>query len=50
METQCQYLTMTQRNDFLRLLQKFEALFDGILGIWKTDTVDIKLKEDGKPV
>ena len=39
METQCQHLTMTQRNDLLRLLQKFEKLFDGTLGTWKTDSV-----------
>ena len=41
METQCQHLTMTQRNELLKLLQKFEELFDGILGTWKTDTVEL---------
>jgi hypothetical protein len=29
--------------DFLRLLQKFEHLFDGTLGTWKTDPVDLEL-------
>ena len=39
-ETQCQHLTMTQHNDLLKLLHKFEELFDGTLGTWKTDPVD----------
>ena len=29
MENQCQHLTETQRNNFLKLLQKFEELFEG---------------------
>ena len=49
METQCQHLTMTQRNEFLKLLQKFEELLDGTLGTWKTDPVDFELKEDMNP-
>ena len=40
MENQCQHLTMTQRNELLKLLQKFEELFNGTLGIWKTDPLD----------
>ena len=32
METQCQHLTMTQRNEYLQLLKRFENLFDGTLG------------------
>ena len=39
METQCQHLTMTQHNELLKLLQKFEQLFDGALGTWKSDPV-----------
>ena len=50
MENQCQHLTMTQRNELLKLLQKFEDVFDGILVTWKTDPVDFKLKEDTKPI
>ena len=50
METQCQNLIMTQRNNLLKLLQFFEELFDGTLGTWKTDKVDFKLKEDAKPI
>ena len=40
METQCQHLTVTQRNELLKLLHKSEELFGGTLGIWKTDPVD----------
>ena len=35
METQCQIFTMTQHNEFLKLLRIFEDLFDGTLGICK---------------
>ena len=45
-ETQCQHLTMTQRNELLELLHKFEVLFNETLGTWKIDLVDLKLKED----
>ena len=50
MENQCQHLTMTQRNEFLKLLQKFEELFDGTLSTWKIDPVGFKLKQDMKPI
>ena len=41
METQCQHLTMTQRNELLKLLQKFEELLNGTIGTWKTDPVEL---------
>ena len=44
MKTQCRHLTMTQCNELLELLQKFESLFNGTLGTWKKDPVDFKLK------
>ena len=44
MENRCQNLTMTQRNELLKLLQKFEEFFDGTLGTSKTDPVDFELK------
>ena len=44
MENQCQHLTMTQRNELLELLHKFEELFDGTLGTRKTDPGEIELK------
>ena len=49
-ENQCQHLTMTQRNELLKLLQKFEELFDITLGTCKTYLVDFELKEDVKPI
>ena len=50
METQCQHMTITQRNELIKLLQKFKELLNGTLGIWKTDPVDFELKEDAKPI
>ena len=50
METQCQYLTMTQRNELLKLLKESEELFNGTLGTQKTDPLDFELKEDAKPI
>ena len=50
MENQCQHLTMTQRNEFLKLLPKIEELFDGTLSTWKTDPVDLNLKEVAEPI
>ena len=44
METRCQHLTITQRNELLKLLHKFEELFDGTLDSCKTDPVDFELK------
>ena len=43
MENQFQHLTMTQRNELLKLLQKFEDFFDGTLVTWKKDPVDFEL-------
>ena len=50
METQCKHLTMTQRNDLLKLLQKIEELFNVTLDTWKTYPVHFKLKEDVNPI
>ena len=50
METQCHHLTMTQRNDLLKLLQKFKKLFDGTLGIQKTYPVDFELESYAKKI
>ena len=44
MENKCRHLTMTQRNEFLKLLQKSEELFDGTLCTRKTDQVYFELK------
>ena len=41
---------MEEKEKLLRLLKKFEHLFDGTLGSWKTTTVDLELKANAKPV
>ena len=46
----CQHLTATDRHRILHLLNKFEDLFDGTLGTWKTTPVVLELKDDAKPV
>ena len=50
METQCQDLTITQRNGLPKILQIFEELFNGRLVAWKTYPVDFNLKEDAKSI
>ena len=50
MKNQCQHLTMTQRNELLKLLQIFEELLDRTIGTCKTYPVDFELKEDVKPI
>ena len=42
-------LDATQKSQLLDLLVDFEDLFDGTLGHWKTEPVDIELKPDAKP-
>ena len=49
MVTHCQYLTITERNYLLKLLQKFEEFFHGTLGTWKIDPVEFELKYDANP-
>jgi hypothetical protein len=39
----CTHLEKNEQRQLLRLLQKFENLFDGTLGTWKTDPVDLEL-------
>jgi hypothetical protein len=43
-------LNKRQQLSLLRLLQKYEALFDGMMGKWNTDPVNIELRKDAKPV
>ena len=42
------HLNPEQRMQLLALLKKHETLFDGQLGEWKGDPVDIPLKDDAK--
>jgi hypothetical protein len=45
----CDNLTTTEKNQLLKVLQKFESLFDGTLGHWKDEPYNIELKPDIKP-
>ena len=42
---ECKQLNTEEQQKLLALLQKYEALFDGTVGIWKTDPVDIHLRD-----
>ena len=48
MKNKYQHITETQCIELLKLLQKYEDLFDGTLGTWKTYLVKFKRKEDMK--
>jgi len=41
----CNQLNKDKQQKLLALLQKYEHLFDGTVGTWKTDPVDLILKE-----
>ncbi len=45
----CKHLEFDQQKKLLQLLKKYELLFDGILGDWKTKPVSFQLKEDASP-
>jgi hypothetical protein len=42
---ECTHLEQSERRQLLHLLQKYEDLFDGSLGIWKTDPIQLELKD-----
>jgi len=42
---ECKHLEKTEQRQLLKLLQKFEDLFDGSLGTWKTDPIELELKD-----
>jgi hypothetical protein len=44
----CTHLSQHKQNELLEVLQKFEDLFNGTLGDWKTKPVSFKLKRDTK--
>ena len=43
------HLDSGQKEDFLVLLGKFDELFDGTLGDWKTEPVSLEIKEGANP-
>jgi hypothetical protein len=45
----CKHLSANQQKKLLQLLKKYELLFDGTLGNWKTKPVSLKLREGVHP-
>jgi hypothetical protein len=45
----CKHLKVDQQKKLLQLLKKYELLFDGTLGDWKTKLVSFQLKEGASP-
>ena len=45
----CPHLEPSEQQKLLECLQRFEALFDGTLGDWKTSPVTFTLKEGAEP-
>ena len=44
-----QHLTNEEKSKLKSILFKYESLFDGTLGTWKTDPVKLELKDNAKP-
>jgi hypothetical protein len=42
---ECTHLEQSERRQLLHLLQKYEDLFDGSLGTWRTDPIQLELKD-----
>ena len=45
----CSHLKSEEKNKLFRLLTSFKDLFDGTLGDWNTNPVDLELKKDAEP-
>jgi hypothetical protein len=45
----CKHLNIDQQKQLLQLLKKYELLFNGTLGDWKTKPVSFQLKEGASP-
>ncbi len=45
----CKHLSDDQQKKLLQLIKKYESLFDGTLGDWKTKPVSFQLKEGMSP-
>jgi hypothetical protein len=45
----CKHLSTNQQNKLLQLLKKYELLFEGTLGDWKTKPVSFQLNEGLSP-
>ena len=44
--TECTLLSKEEQEQLYKLLSRFEYLFDGTLGSWKTDPVELELKDE----
>ena len=42
---ECSHLEKEEQKQLYKLLQKYEPLFDGSLGTWNTEPIDLELKE-----
>jgi hypothetical protein len=45
----CKHLSANQQRKLLQHLKRYDSLFDGILGDWKTKLVSFQLKEGVSP-
>jgi hypothetical protein len=45
----CKHLSTDQQKKLLQLLRKYESLFDGTLGDWKTEPVSFQLRAGVSP-
>ncbi len=45
----CKHLSTNQQKKLLQLLKRYELLFDGTLGDWKTKPVSFQLKDGVSP-
>jgi hypothetical protein len=46
---QCENLSLSEREELLMLLRRYETLFDGTLGDWKLKLVSLELREGSVP-
>ena len=46
---ECQHLNVEERESLLKLLAKYESLFDGTLGFWNHEEYDTELQPGVKP-
>ena len=46
---ECTHLTDTEKAKLGKVLTKYQDLFDGSLGTWKTDPIELELRPDAKP-
>jgi hypothetical protein len=45
----CKHLSANQKKNLLQLLMKYELVFDGTLGDWRTKLISFQLKEGISP-